>query len=70
MKKQKEPDGMFIELDGRVNILTREKGKEVREELDGKVVLESLLLLVTSALESAIANHPSKLEKRAMKKRR
>lgn len=65
--KKKQPDGMFIELDGEVNILTRKNGKEKREVLDGETVLRSVVYVLESALENFKRNPPTKAELKKFK---
>lgn len=55
MKQTKET--LSIELDGKINLVTRKGKKVTREELDGMVCLEALLRVITRALEEYEAAH-------------
>jgi hypothetical protein len=50
MKKKK--NGMFLELEGTVRIIEKKNGKVVSsEDLDGKVVLECVNIIIRDALK-------------------
>jgi len=66
--KKKQPDGMFLELDGEVNIITRTKGKEKREVIDGETVLKSILYIMESAIDNLVKNPTTKAEIKKSKK--
>jgi hypothetical protein len=56
MKKSKKQNGTFLELDGRISLITRKKGRLAsREVLDGKVMLEAIKYILEKALDEAIA---------------
>lgn len=66
----KKEDGTFLELDGEVNILTRKKGKEKRELLDGETVLKSVLYIIERALDEFSRNPPTKAQIKKSRKSR
>lgn len=43
MPTKKTEETLYLELDGRINLVTRKGRKTTREELDGKVCLECVL---------------------------
>ncbi len=44
-------DTLSIELDGKINLVTRKGKKTTREELDGRVCLEAILSVIVAGLD-------------------
>ncbi len=44
-------DTLSLELDGKINLVTRKGKKTTREELDGRVCLEALLSVIMQGLD-------------------
>lgn len=69
MAKTKSKDGMYLELDGHVNLVTVKRGKRSIEPLDDEIVLKSLILLIDKAVNRyAITPEFAKKLKKKFKK--
>jgi hypothetical protein len=49
--KKKTKETLSIELDGKINLVTRKNKKVTREELDGKVCLEVIISAIVQGMD-------------------